>query len=829
MALQSRADDVSFDIFSGRLLQESARRQVAHNSQQPGGQSTPAAAFTVRLPAHGRGGQPLGRGRGGMRMQTAFSLGLYDASLTAGRDIATRRGKGKCFYCHKEGHWKRDCYKRKNDEAKETTHHSPNSQTSLAFIVAENHRQDEDPGRLILDSGRSQHLGGRKNYFIPGTYREISQRVIEIANRSKIAAIGICEMSIGQLRLSGVIYVPHVAGNLISVARLIDSGYEVSFGTQLCTISNKRIQLRAQREGNLYYLQGQPRFAKANIGLATNKAKPVTLEVWHRRLGHRTLDQNTIQFLQPRVSEFVIESIKHKEMEKEICGTGAIGRQHREAMTGAREKAVELLEVVHSDIGGPMQVNTISGERYFITFIDERSGRIAITLLKSKNKALGAFQAYKIRAEKEAGKEIRAFKTDGGGEYINHQFKSYLRNCGMAYRISPPYTPRNNGLAERANRTLMESARCMIADGQIDKAFWGFAVATAAHIHNRIPSRSYGDISPLQHWTGKPPSIGYLRVFGSVTYTLIPAEKGRKLDPKSAKCTLLGYDEEAESNVYRVYDQGSNRIFCPSDVIINEGRRNTVSEGIAEEDEMEIQLPEVREKGVGERTLENLAEQDSYVATRNEPDLEGFGGITIIVRPPHRDNESRGRMVSLPGPRRSERQRNPSQHTYSEVPRAMIAHLDEPHTLKEALVSDDTDNWFKAWESEVDSLVRNKTWELSPLPAGREAIGCRWLFKLKEDGQYKVRLVAKGYGQQAGLDYTETFAPVAKFTSLRSLLALVAENDWELEGMDVKTAFLHSEHEETDFMEIPEGLHMDMPVSDSQKEDRIACHLNKAI
>jgi len=234
-------------------------------------------------------------------------------------------------------------------------------------------------------------------------------------------------------------------------------------------------------------------------------------------------------------------------------------------------------------------------------------------------------------------------------------------------------------------------------------------------------------------------------VFGSVTYTLIPAEKRRKLDPKSAKCILLGYDEDAGSKVYRVYDQGSKWIVCPSDVIIDEARRNTVSEGIAEEDEMEIQLPEVRENGVAERTPENLAEQDSYVATRNKPDLEGFGDDTIIVRPPHRDNESRGRMVSLPGPRHSERQINPSQHTNSQVPRAMIAHLDELHTLKEALANDDTDNWYKAWESEVDSLVRNKTWELSLLPAGREAIGCRWLFKLKEDGRYKVRLVAKGY------------------------------------------------------------------------------------
>ena len=181
-------------------------------------------------------------------------------------------------------------------------------------------------------------------------------------------------------------------------------------------------------------------------------------------------------------------------------------------------------------------------------------------------------------------------------------------------------------------------------------------------------------------------------MFGSVTYTLIPAERRRKLDPKSAKCILIRYDEEAGCKVYRVYDQGSKWIFCSSDVIIDEASRNTVSRGIAEDDEMEIQLPEVREKRAVERMRENLAEQDSHVAARNQPDLEGFGGDTIIVRPPHHDDESRGRMVNLPGPRRSERQRNPSEHTNSQVPCAMIAHLAEPDTLQEALASDHSEN-----------------------------------------------------------------------------------------------------------------------------------------
>ena len=159
----------------------------------------------------------------------------------------------------------------------------------------------------------------------------------------------------------------------------------------------------------------------------------------------------------------------------------------------------------------------------------------------------------------------------------------------------------------------------------------------------------------------------------------------------------------------------------------------------------------------------------------------------------------------------------------------MYAHIEEPQTLDQALASDESEQWREAWVSEVDSLVRNETWVLTTLPVGREPIGSRWLFKRKDDGRYKARLVAKGYSQKAGLDYTDTFAPVAKFNSLRSLLALVCENDWELEGMDVKTAFLHSELEETVFMEIPDGLHTDIALSNKSSLERIVCRLTKSI
>ena len=116
-----------------------------------------------------------------------------------------------------------------------------------------------------------------------------------------------------------------------------------------------------------------------------------------------------------------------------------------------------------------------------------------------------------------------------------------------------------------------------------------------------------------------------------------------------------------------------------------------------------------------------------------------------------------------------------------------------------------------AWESELQSLEDNGTWVPADLPPGRIAIGSWWVFKLKEDGRYKARLEAKGYSQEAGIGYQETFAPVAKFTTFRALMALAAENNWEIEGMDVKTVFFHGHLAKVIHMEMPEGLAEDSP------------------
>lgn len=182
-----------------------------------------------------------------------------------------------------------------------------------------------------------------------------------------------------------------------------------------------------------------------------------------------------------------------------IWGTCAIGRQQKEAGTKTTEKAKERLEVVHSDICGPMRTPGLSGEKYFVTFIDEQSGRVSVALLKSKDSTLREFQSYRVRAEKSSGRDIKRLRKDGGGEYLNHDFRRYLLEAGIQHTVSLPYLPSQNGVAERMNRILMESARCLLEDSKLGKEFWGHAVPTAAHIQNRRPSRSHQDRSPLQH------------------------------------------------------------------------------------------------------------------------------------------------------------------------------------------------------------------------------------------------------------------------------------------------------------------------------------------
>src|SRR5260370_28952117 len=150
------------------------------------------------------------------------------------------------------------------------------------------------------------------------------------------------------------------------------------------------------------------------------------------------------------------------------------------------------------------------------------------------------FRLYKVAVEKQLGVTIKRVRSANGGEYIG-EFRRELLQHGIVAETSTPYTPEQNGVAERANSTLVESARSMIHAEGLGQEFWAEAVVTAAYIRNRVVSRSTDGKSPEELWTGKKPTVRHLRVWGCEAYAHIPKEHRSKFDAKAVKCILIGY------------------------------------------------------------------------------------------------------------------------------------------------------------------------------------------------------------------------------------------------------------------------------------------------
>ncbi|MCO5602592.1 hypothetical protein L7F22_056726 [Adiantum nelumboides] len=167
--------------------------------------------------------------------------------------------------------------------------------------------------------------------------------------------------------------------------------------------------------------------------------------------------------------------------------------------------------------------------------------------------------------ENEIGCKVQTLRTDRGGEYMSGAFKDFLGKKGIKHQCTMPYTPQQNGVAERKNRSLIEMARCMLKAKSLPHKLWMEAVACATHVLNRCPTRALQTITPYESWYDRKPSVSYLRVFGCFAYAHIPQQLRGKLDDKAVKCTFVGYSSGSKG--YRFYNPATNKIFESRDVI----------------------------------------------------------------------------------------------------------------------------------------------------------------------------------------------------------------------------------------------------------------------
>ncbi|KAE8698964.1 Alpha-glucan water dikinase [Hibiscus syriacus] len=374
----------------------------------------------------------------------------------------------------------------------------------------------------------------------------------------------------------------------------------------------------------------------------------------------------------------------------------------------SNSRGKSVLELVHSDVWQE-PVTSLSGAKYFVSFIDDCSRRYWVYPIKKKSDVFSTFKNFKARVELDSGNKIKCFRTDNGGEYTSEEFDDFCRKEGIKRQFTVANTPKKNEVSERMNRTLLERTRAMLRDAGLEKSFWAEAVNTACYLVNRAPSTAIELKTPMEMWNGKPVDYSNLHVFGSIVYVMYNSQEISKLDPKSRKCKFLGYADGVKG--YRLWDPTARKVIINRDVIFVEDKLQR------KEDDDSAEKLETTQIDV-----ENEVEQ----------------GDSSEAEPAHDEQEPES----------------------SEAPTTQDG---EPSIYQEAINSSDVSLWMMAMQEEIEALNKNNTWDLVTLPQRRKPIGNKWVFKIKrnDDDQverYCARLVVKGYAQKKEqLDVKTTF------------------------------------------------------------------------
>ncbi|XP_063370326.1 uncharacterized protein LOC134658603 [Cydia amplana] len=197
------------------------------------------------------------------------------------------------------------------------------------------------------------------------------------------------------------------------------------------------------------------------------------------------------------------------------CATCLKGKMASQPYPSAStHRASQALQLIHSDVMGPLPVESWGGSRYVVTFTDDHTRMTHAYTLKKKNEVLATFINYKNLVEKQYGLPIRTLRSDGGGEYCSHAFTDYLTKHGIVHQTTVPYSPSQNGVSERLNRILLDKVRCMLFESGLDNRFWAEALMTAVYLKNRSPTSALSGHTPLEKLTGLKPNLSHLHTFG---------------------------------------------------------------------------------------------------------------------------------------------------------------------------------------------------------------------------------------------------------------------------------------------------------------------------
>ncbi|GAU29060.1 hypothetical protein TSUD_278170 [Trifolium subterraneum] len=292
------------------------------------------------------------------------------------------------------------------------------------------------------DSGCSTHMSGRKEWFT--SLRSTQNSQVRFANNSTMAAKGMSDVSIKRKdgkysMISNVLYIPGIKCNFVTIGQLLEKDYKIVMEHKLL---------------NGFDING-------NLLLKAPMSKNRTFQI----------ELNDLTLMQKKN---YVTGLPAMNAPDEICEECVHSKQPRGSFNKyAMSKTKSTLEIVYSDVCGPMQVDSIGGNKYFVSFVADFSRKIWTYLINKKSDVLSVFKKFKSVVERQSGHKLKVLRTDGGGEYVSHDFAELCESEGINHEVIPPYTPQQNGSAERRNRTIMNMVRCMLKVKHLPKELWG--------------------------------------------------------------------------------------------------------------------------------------------------------------------------------------------------------------------------------------------------------------------------------------------------------------------------------------------------------------------
>lgn len=724
--------------------------------------------------------------------------------------------KNKCYKCGKNGHVKSQCHGKpcqeyidyckrhyKCNNCQETGHFAkecPRKEgtaklfLSVTLSAAEVSNISNDSESWYQDSGATHHMTGNLKWISNLTAIQNPVQVkLGDASILKCHSMGNVHMTAYDgktwypIVLERVLYVPEMTFNLFSLTTALDKGYKQEADANRSVIlENNNPVLIGERIGGLFRMK----FNKVN----EHCLSAISIKVWHERLAHQNvayvrgiLNKNNIKYID--------------DWEGYVCEGCAYGKQCRVSHKANPTVAEQCLDVIHVDLG-EMNERSLGGSKYFLLLKDDYSHFRTIYFLKTKSEAVDKLKIFLNLVKNQFGRQVKILKSDNGTEIKNEKSKNLFEELGIFHLRSATYTPEQNGRIEREMRTIVEAARAEMYAEKLSVKLWAEALNYSVFTINQTGTSSVKGKSPAELWFGRHVNLKSMKPFGCECYVLSPEHERKKLDKKSTKGILIGYDLEEQG--YRIYVPNENRIVISCNVIFKENlsvNNNSVNINL-DSDKVEDE-----ERSKEKRSIER--QEESEEESQDDADLQSLEDEQEKEEEPIENHENLSDEAEEPSeetPQPNLRNKrlikpHPKYNDYYTNFLALTGDVEDMST--EEALSDA--QWKCAMDDEIKSIKQFNTWILVDPPPDRKVLSCRWVLRIKGNGRKKARLVARGNKQEYGVDYFKTFSPVARHASIRLLLSHAAKENLHVKTFDIKTAFLNGDLQEDIYMSQPEG------------------------